>query len=203
MHASLKASLAAASVLCCLAGPALAAPKIGEQAPDFTLETSKGETVSLSQFRGTPVLLEWSNYECPFVKKHYDSGNMQELQKRYKEKGVTWLTVMSSAPGKHGYYEAAELDRLSAEKGVASAYVLRDADGKAGRAYGAKTTPHIYAIDKDGVLAYAGAIDSIPSTDASDIGKADNYAAAALDALLKGEKPAVAATQAYGCGVKY
>jgi len=172
-------------------------------APAFALTDQNGTLRSLSDFKGKVVVLEWLNFGCPFVRKHYDSGNMQKLQKEYTAKGVVWLSVISSAPGKQGYFEADELrKRLATEKAVPTASLI-DADGTVGKAYGAKTTPHMFVIDTDGVLVYSGAIDDIPSTDVEDVARAKNYVSASLDALMAGNEVPVKSTKPYGCGVKY
>ena len=185
------------------AGPATAAAVVGQPAPPFTLTDSHGKTRSLAEFQGKLVVLEWWNFECPFVGKHYGSGNMQKLQKEWTGKGVVWLTVSSSAPGKQGYVDGAKADALMKEKGGASTAVLLDHDGKVGRAYGAKTTPHLFVIDARGRLAYAGGIDDRPSTDQADIAPAKNYVEAALSELVAGRPVTIATSQPYGCGVKY
>ena len=148
-------------------------------------------------------MLEWHNKDCPYVKKHYGSGNMQKLQKAYADKGVVWLTIISSAKGKQGYVTGEEADRDMAEAKASPTHVLLDSEGTAGRAYGAKTTPHLFVIDGKGILRYNGAIDSVSSSDPEDIAEADNYAAAALDAVLAGKKVKKPVTRPYGCSVKY
>jgi peroxiredoxin len=179
------------------------AATVDAPAPAFALTDQDGTPRSLSDFRGRVVVLEWVNFGCPFVRKHYDSGNMQKLQKEYTAKGVVWLSVISSAPGKQGYFEADELkQRLATEKAVPTACLI-DADGTVGKAYGAKTTPHMFVIDTKGVLAYAGAIDNIASTDVDDVAKAANYVSASLDAVMAGNEVPVKSTKPYGCGVKY
>ncbi len=185
------------------AGPAAAAAVVGQPAPPFTLTDSHGKPRSLAEFQGKLVVLEWWNFECPFVGKHYGSGNMQRLQKEWTGKGVVWLTVSSSAPGKQGYVDGAKADALMKEKGGASTAVLLDHDGEVGRAYGAKTTPHLFVIDARGRLAYAGGIDDRPSTDQADIAPAKNYVEAALSELVAGRPVTIATSQPYGCGVKY
>jgi peroxiredoxin len=195
-------ALAAAATLAA-AAPAPADAVVGQPAPAFTLTDSNGKSHSLASFRGKTVVLEWWNHECPFVAKHYGSGNMQKLQKEWTGKGVVWLTVSSSAPGKQGFVDAAKANALMKEKGGASTAVLLDHDGKAGKAYGAKTTPHMFVIDAKGTLVYAGGIDDKPSTDQADVATAKNHVSAALAELLAG-KPVTTATSApYGCGVKY
>lgn len=183
--------------------PALAEVQNGQAAPDFTLTDVGGEAVSLSDFDGKYRVLEWTNHECPFVVKHYGSGNMQKLQKAYTEKDVVWITVCSSAHGKQGHYEPAEWVDLLEEKGSAATATLLDSDGKVGKLYGAKTTPHMYIIDPKGILIYQGAIDSVASTDAEDIGGATNYVQQALDEAMAGKPVSEPSTKAYGCSVKY
>lgn len=176
---------------------------IGKTAPDFTLTDLHGKARHLSDYRGKFVVLEWNNPDCPFVNKHYGSGNMQALQREYGKKGVVWLTINSSAKGKQGYYEPAALEKwLGSEKWAAQAY-LRDTDGKVGRLYGAKTTPNMFVIDPKGTLIYAGAIDDKPSTKKADVATAKNYVRACLDAAMAGKTVAVHATVPYGCSVKY
>ncbi|MCM2256550.1 MAG: thioredoxin family protein [Vicinamibacteria bacterium] len=185
------------------AGPARAAAVVGQPAPEFTLTDSNGKSHSLTSFKGKHVVLEWNNFDCPFVVKHYGSGNMQKLQKAYTGKGVVWLTVNSSAAGKQGHLQAAEVAaKLGERKAAPSAYLL-DADGTVGKLYGAKTTPHMFVIDPQGKLVYAGAIDDKPSTDQADIAGARNLVAAALDEALAGKPVSVATSTPYGCSVKY
>jgi hypothetical protein len=179
------------------------AAKVGEPAPAFTLTDSNGQTHSLADFRGKTVVLEWTNAECPFVKKHYDSDNMQSQQRAATAGGVVWLVINSGAPGKQGHVGGAEANRIQGDWGAAQTAYLIDADGKVGRAYDAKTTPHMYVIDGDGVLRYNGAIDSIPSADQADILKAVQYVPAALMAVASGQKVDPALTRPYGCSVKY
>lgn len=185
------------------AAPAFAAPKVGEAAPDFTGITSKGETVKLSDFKGKTVVLEWTNDGCPYVKKHYNSGNMQNLQKETTSDGVVWLTVISSAPGTQGHLEGPAADELNTSRGAAPTSIVLDADGKIGRLYDAKVTPHMYVINGEGVLTYMGAIDDKPTTDNADVESARNYILNALGQMAKGEKVDPSATRAYGCSVKY
>ncbi len=177
--------------------------KPGAPAPAFACKDSAGRTRTLSEFRGRAVVLEWTNRQCPFVRKHYDGGHMQALQKKYTGQGVAWLSVVSSAPGNQGYVTAAEAEQHVKAAGAAPTAVLLDADGKVGRLYGAQTTPHCFVIDGAGTLVYAGAIDDRPSTSAADIAGARNYVAEALDALLAGKPVATPSTKAYGCSVKY
>ena len=180
-----------------------AKPEIGKAAPAFTLKDTAGNTHSLSDFKGKYVVLEWLNYDCPFVKKHYGSGNMQALQAAYTEKDVVWLSVVSSAPGKQGHFAPAEMNRRTAAAEGKQTAVLLDTDGTVGRAYNAKTTPHMFVINPAGALVYMGGIDDVPTANASDIGRATNFVAAALDASMSGKPVAVATSQPYGCSVKY
>ena len=184
-----------------------AAPKVGERAPAFTVTDTRGAAHSLADYRGTWVVLEWFNHECPYSKKHYKSidggpGNTQAMQRDYAGR-VAWLSVVSSAPGKQGFTTAEEADELTREKGAAPTAVVRDTAGTLGRLYGARNTPQYAIIDPQGVLRYAGAIDSRPSPRVDDIATATNYVRAALDAGLAGNAIAVAQTQPYGCDVKY
>lgn len=177
--------------------------RVGEKAPDFTLMDAHGKKHSLSEYAGKFVVLEWVNFGCPFVKKHYNSGNMQQLQEAYTEKGVVWLSICSSAPGNQGYFAGEELvAEISGHKSHATAYLI-DESGEVGHAYEAKTTPNMYVVDPEGVLVYAGAIDDTPSVNPDDIPKSMNYVDAALKASMAGKVVKVSTTQPYGCGVKY
>ena len=176
---------------------------VGEAAPDFTLTDTKGTAHSLSDFKGKYVVLEWVNFDCPFVKNHYVTGNMPTLQANYTEKDVVWLSICSSAPGKQGHFASDALtSRMAAENWAGTAY-LTDADGTVGKMYDAQTTPHMYIIDPEGVLRYAGAIDDTPSTKAEDLKTASNYVSASLDNLMAGKPVETKVTKAYGCSVKY
>ncbi len=177
--------------------------KVGESAPGFTLVDSNGNEHSLSDFEGKYVVLEWINYDCPFVKKHYNSGNMQSLQKKYTEKDVVWLAVCSSVPGKQGNFSNEVINERSSEHGANFTAYLIDDTGSVGKSYGAKTTPHMYVINPEGTLIYAGGIDDKASTDVDDIETATNYVSAALDAAMNGEEVEVKVSQPYGCSVKY
>lgn len=170
----------------------------GKAAPDFTL----GD-VKLSALKGKVVVLEWLNHGCPFVRKHYDSGNMQSLQTKYTAKNVVWLSVISSAEGKQGYVDAAGAAADKAKYKSAATNILLDPTGKVGMLYGAKTSPHMYVINKEGTLVYQGAIDDKPDTDQASIKLAKNYVSEALDLTLEGKKVAHGTTKSYGCGVKY
>ncbi len=178
-------------------------PVNGKVAPDFTLPSSTGAMVSLKAFRGTPVILEWSNHDCPFVRKHYGAGNMQRLQRQLTEAGAVWLTIISSAPGQQGHVDAEEAERLTHERGAYPSHVLLDPDGTVGTAYRARTTPHMYLIDENGVLLYQGAIDDKPSARRESLDGATNYVLAAWDAYQSGEAIDPAQTKPYGCTVKY
>ena len=179
------------------------AAEVGKAAPLFSGKNVKGEVVSLEELRGKVVVLEWANFDCPFVKKHYSSGNMQKLQGDYTQKGVVWLTVNSSALGKQGNYEPSKMAELAASKGSKATQFVMDTDGVIGKAYEAKTTPHMFIINKEGVLVYNGAIDSKANTNAADVNTADKWFAVALDAVLAGKEVPNAQNQPYGCGVKY
>lgn len=186
-----------------LATPAAAQQTIGQPAGNFRLMSADGKVVTLSQFRGKPVVLEWNNPGCPFVQKHYDSGNMQETQRKAVAAGAVWLTVNSGAPGKQGHLDAAGAKSfVRASKAVPTAYLL-DPQGRVGKGYGAKTTPHLYLIDAAGRLAYQGAIDDKPTADKGDIPGARNHLLAALGEVKAGKKVSVAETRPYGCSVKY
>jgi len=176
---------------------------IDKSAPDFTLKDSNGKTHSLSDFKGKFVVLEWVNYECPFVVKHYGSGNMQKLQEAYTAKDVVWLSICSSAPGKQGNYNAEEINSRAKESGAKFTAYLIDEDGNVGKMYGAKTTPHMYVVNPEGVLVYAGGIDDTPTANQEDVKTAKNYVAAALDASMSGKEVENKVTKPYGCGVKY
>jgi peroxiredoxin len=183
--------------------PALASPPIGAAAPDFSLSSAGGKPVSLAQFKGKTVVLEWNNPGCPYVKKHYESGNMQRTQAAARRDGVVWLSINSGAPGKQGHMNGAEAKAfVAAQKAQPTEYLL-DPQGSAGRSYGAVTTPHMFIIDSAGRLAYAGAIDDKPTADHADIAGARNHVLAALGELKAGKKVSVASSRPYGCSVKY
>jgi peroxiredoxin len=179
------------------------AAAVGKPAPAIQLVDSTGKKRSLAEFAGKTVVLEWTNHECPFVKKHYGAGNMQKQQRDATAKGVVWLSVNSSAPGKQGHVDGAAAERIRAQGRNAQTAYLLDPTGQTGRAYGAKTTPHMYVIDPKGVLRYAGGIDNIPSADAGDIPKATQYVPQALAELAAGKPVSVSVTRPYGCSVKY
>ena len=175
----------------------------GNSAPDFKLEGISGKTVSLSSLKGKIVVLEWLNYGCPFVQKHYGSQNMQSLQRKYTKEGVVWLSIISSAEGKQGYVTPGDGLKEKTEHQSVATDVLLDPKGTVGQLYGAKTTPHMYVIAKDGTLAYQGAIDDKADTDQASVKGARNYVSEAVDALMAGKKVSVTSTKAYGCSVKY
>ena len=177
--------------------------QVGNPAPDFTLTDTNGNSVTLSDYQGKYVVLEWINYDCPFVVKHYQSKNMQGLQDKYREQGVVWLAVNSSAEGKQGQFSNDEIHkRLKNHASTVDAYLL-DGSGDVGRTYGATHTPHMYIINPEGTLIYMGAIDSIRSANVADVPKADNYVVMAFDAAFAGKEVPVEMTRAYGCTVKY
>ncbi len=178
-------------------------PAIGTNAPDFSLTDSKGKTQSVSQYKGKYVVLEWFNPECPFVKKHYGSGNMQKLQEEFTGKGVVWLSVDSSAPGMQGHLTAEQANAKMSELKTKQTALVLDPDGKAGQTYGAKNTPHMFVINPEGKIVYEGAIDSKPTPNPADIADSTNYVKVALDESLAGKAVSNANTKPYGCSVKY
>jgi peroxiredoxin len=192
----------AALALNALASPPKPAVSVGAPAPSFSTMDSTGKAVKLEDYRGKYVVLEWSNFGCPYVKKHYGSGHMQSLQKKYTAKGVAWLTVFSSAPGTQGYFQPAELTKLAKEKGMAST-VVPDPEGALGRLYGAKNTPTLFIIDPTGKTVYMGGIDDKATPDPEDLATAHNYVAAALDEALAGKTITTSVTRPYGCGIHY
>jgi peroxiredoxin len=196
-------TVAAAALLATSLVHAADAPKVGQPAPNFTATDLNGKSRSLSEFKGKYVVLEWHNQGCPFVKKHYESGNMQKLQKELTGKGAVWLSIISSAPGAQGFVTPEQEKAYLAEKQAAPTDVLFDSDGTVGHLYGAKTTPHMFVINDKGVLVYAGAIDDNPSSDAADAATAKNFVRAAYDEASAGKPVSTTATAPYGCGVKY
>ncbi|MFG6458162.1 redoxin domain-containing protein [Roseateles sp. BYS96W] len=185
--------------------PALAhaAATVDAPAPAFTATAADGKTVNLADYKGKTVVLEWTNADCPYVRKHYGSGNMQSQQKAATAQGVVWLQVISSAPGQQGHVDGATAQKLNAERGAAPTATLLDPTGELGRLYGAQTTPHLFVIKGDGSLAYKGGIDSIASASKDDIAKAEPYVTEALAAVAAGKKVEKASTRPYGCSVKY
>lgn len=196
-------SFAFAAALTLAAGPALAAPAIGQPAPAFTIKDGAGQTRSLSEFKGKTVVLEWTNAGCPYVQKHYESGNMQGLQKGAAKDGVVWLTLISSAPGKQGYVSPAEAKTWKSTTGAGSTAVLLDPTGQVGHAYEAKTTPHMYVVNPAGTLVYMGGIDDKPTADPASLKGATNYVAAALSDVKAGRPVAKTVSKPYGCTIKY
>ena len=207
MSARLATILAGAAATVFLLGvslsPAAAAPEVGKVAPDFTAVDSNGKTHKLSDLKGKIVVLEWTNHDCPYVRKHYDTGNMQKTQKHVADDGALWLTILSSAPGEQGHVTSAKANELTQSRKATPTAVLHDAEGRIGRAYAATVTPHMYVIDKDGTLKYMGAIDDKPTTRRDDVPIATNYAWAAFDAVKAGKEVNPASTRAYGCTIKY
>jgi peroxiredoxin len=192
--------------LACLASTALIAadsPATGAAAPDISVTDSKGKTHSISQYKGKTVVLEWFNPGCPFVVKHYGSGNMQKLQEEFTGKGVVWLTIDSSASGKEGHLTPEQANAKMTEWKMKPTAFLLDADGKAGQTYGAKNTPHMFVISPDGKVIYQGAIDNKPSPKPEDIPSSTNYVKVALDESMSGKPVSTASTKPYGCTVKY
>ncbi|HXM04622.1 MAG TPA: thioredoxin family protein [Chthoniobacterales bacterium] len=190
-------------ILTLSAGAALAGVEVGQPAPDFSLPDTNGQTHQLSQYKGKWVVLEWYQPDCPFVKKHYGSGNMQALQKEFTAKGVVWLSIDSSAPGEEGNYPADKLNQIATSQGAARTALLLDPEGKVGHDYGAKTTPDMYIINPEGKLVYEGAIDNKPTTVVADIKTATNYVKVALDSSMTGKSVSQTVTRPYGCSVKY
>jgi peroxiredoxin len=182
---------------------AFAQAVVGNQAPQFTAKDSTGKDISLNSFKGKVVVLEWFNQNCPFVKKFYKNGDMQRFQQDLGAKGVVWLTVSSSAPGKSGHVTADQAETVRTDLGMKSSALVLDESGAIGKAYGARTTPHMFVIAADGKLAYAGAIDSENSTDADDIAGAKNYVVSAVENLLANKPVETNSTEPYGCSVKY
>ena len=177
--------------------------KVGEAAPDFSLKDVNGKEWKLSKLKGKLVVLEWFNFGCPFVKKHYDSNNMQKLQETYTKKGVVWLSICSSGEGRQGYQKPEEHVSTFKEKNAAPSAILVDADGKVGKRYGAKATPHMFIVGKQGKLIYAGAIDDTPGFDKAEIKTARNYVSTALDEAMANKPVSKSSTKPYGCSVKY
>lgn len=186
-----------------LVAPLFSAPKVGEPAPDFSATASNGKTYRLADFRGKFVVLEWHNNGCPYTRKHYESGNMQHLQKEWTAKGVVWFTVISSAPGTQGFMTADAENSYMNKMNAAPTAALLDTSGDLGHLYDAKTTPQIVIINPQGVMIYDGAIDDHPTSDASDIPNSKNYVEAALTSAMAGKPLAMGATRPYGCSVKY
>jgi alkyl hydroperoxide reductase subunit AhpC len=179
------------------------AARVGEAAPNFTATDTNGQTHKLSDYAGKYVVLEWHNRGCPYTQKHYNSGNMERLQREWTGRGVIWLTVISSAPGKQGYVTAEDENAYVKQVSAAPTAVLLDPTGQLGHLYDAKTTPHMFVINPQGTLIYNGAIDDRPTSDLSDINGAKNYVSQALDEAMAGKSVSVPTTRPYGCSVKY
>ena len=193
------------SLLILLTTTHLYAISINTKAPDFELISHTGKKINTKELRGKTLILEWYNYGCPFVRKHYDSNNMQQTQKlAIKDSNTIWLSIVSSAKGKQGYLTTLEeAEKKHKEEKSLAHFILLDKDGSVGRLYEAKRTPEIFIINKKGIIKYMGAIDSIPSADKSDIKRAKNYVNQALSQLSKGQKVSIGKTKAYGCSIKY
>lgn len=207
VHIKRAPALAFAAVTACLAmagaDPVRADVQPGKAAPDFSARDTAGKDVTLSSYRGKTVVLEWTNHLCPYTVKHYATDNMQALQREATKDGIVWLTVVSSPPGMQGYVDALEADKLTADRKAAPTALLLDPEGKLGHLYQAKTTPHMFVIDKDGKLAYMGAIDDKPTANHADVKTAHNYVREALAAVKAGQTVKTASTRPYGCTVKY
>jgi peroxiredoxin len=195
--------LAVLATAVALASSTGTAARVGEPAPGFTAMDSNGKQQSLGDFRGRIVVLEWHNLDCPFVKKHYGTDNMQALQREWTGKGVAWLTIISSAPGQQGHLTAEQANEHFAEQKGAQTAVLLDPEGTVGRLYEAKTTPHMFVIDPEGRLVYNGAIDDKPTADVADVLTAKNYLSAALSEAAAGKPVSSPTSRPYGCSVKY
>jgi len=186
-----------------LAVPAYANLKTGDVAPEFALKGADGKDYKLSQFIGKTIVLEWFNDGCPYVRKHYDTKNMQNLQKEFTGKGTVWLSIISSVAGKEGHADAATATKIRGDRGMGNTAILLDETGAVGKLYAAKTTPHMFVVDKAGKIAYQGAIDDRPSANQKTLAGSLNYVTAALTSLEKGEAVKTASTTPYGCSVKY
>jgi hypothetical protein len=191
------------AVMLCAVPLLIAAAKVGDAAPEFTATASTGKTVRLTDYRGKYVVLEWHNNGCPYVGKHYNSGNMQRLQKHWTSQGVVWFTVLSSAPGKQGYVTAGEENDYLTKEQAAPTAALLDPTGEIGHLYDAKTSPQMVVISPQGVVIYSGAIDDKPTTDLQDVQGATNYVSLALEQSMSGKPVQTPATRPYGCSVKY
>ncbi|MBB3295865.1 hypothetical protein FHT39_004545 [Mitsuaria sp. BK045] len=194
---------AATTVLLATGGLARAQAQLDQPAPAFTATTAEGKTVSLDSYKGKTVVLEWTNHDCPFVKKHYGSGNIPALQKEATAQGVVWLQVISSAPRQQGHVDGPTALKLNKDRGAAPTQVLLDPSGQIGKSYGAQTSPHLFIVNPQGVLVYKGGIDSIATAKVDDIPKADPYVKTALGELAAGKKITHASTKPYGCSIKY
>ena len=199
----MKTMLTAFTAFALVAAPASAVPVVGKPAPNFKAADADGKPVSLSDFRGKTVVLEWNNPDCPFVRKHYGSGNMQKAQAAAAKDGVVWLTINSGAPGKQGHMSGPQAKAFVAKAGARPTAYLLDPRGVIGKAYDAKTTPHMYIVNKAGILVYAGGIDDKPTAKPADINGARNHVLAALSEVKAGKAVSVATSRPYGCSVKY
>ena len=199
----LSAVLIAASGLRPTATESADDPAIGAPAPVFSLPGTDGKTYTLADLKGKYVVLEWLNFGCPYVERHYRTGNMPGLQKEYTAKDVVWLAVVSSAPGKQGYYEPDAMNRQNEEMGGAQTAILLDPEGDVGKMYGAKTTPHMYIVNPEGTLIYKGGIDDKPRASDAKTKDANNYVRAALDEAMSGKAVTIDTSRPYGCSVKY
>ena len=199
----MKPMILAFTAVAILSAPVEAAPVIGQPAPNFKVADTDGKPVTLSDFRGKTVVLEWSNPDCPFVKKHYGSGNMQKAQAAAAKDGVVWLTINSSAPGNQGHMNGAQANSFVTKAGARPAAYLLDPRGVVGKLYDAKTTPHMFIVSKAGTLVYAGGIDDKPTPNPADVSGARNHVLAALTELKTGKAVSVKTSRPYGCSVKY
>ena len=204
-HVSRRVMLAGAALVASLGmtGLAHAQAQVDQPAPAFSATTAEGKTVTLDSYKGKTVVLEWTNHDCPFVKKHYGSGNIPALQKDATAQGVVWLQVISSAPGQQGHVDGATALKLNKDRGAVPTQVLLDPSGQLGKAYGTQTSPHLFIVNPQGVLVYKGGIDSIATAKVDDIPKADPYVKTALGELAAGKKITHASTKPYGCSIKY
>ena len=191
------------ALLLCTAAKLFSAAKVGEAAPEFTTTASDGKSYRLADYRGKYVVLEWHNNGCPYVGKHYKSGNMQRLQKEWTGRGVAWFTILSSAPGQQGYVTASEENEYVRKMQAAPTAALLDPTGQVGHLYDAKTSPQMIVINPQGVVIYDGAIDDKPTTDLEDVPGATNYVSLALEQAMAGKQVATTTTRPYGCSVKY
>ena len=199
----MKKLIATAALAAVLAFPAAASPEVGKEAPAFTAQTADGKTIDLKSLRGKIVVLEWTNHDCPYVRMHYGANNMQTLQKEAADKGIVWLQVISSPPGRQGYVDGLTAIKLNDDRKAAPANTLLDPKGKVGMLYGAQTTPHMYVIDAKGTLVYKGGIDSIPSARADSLPKAVNYVRETLQAVVANKPVPNPSTRPYGCTIHY
>ena len=203
MHKLSSLTFAAVAAVAFAASAGATGPDLGKTAPDFAATDTQGKPIRLADLKGKLVVLEWSNHQCPYVRKHYGSGNMQKTQAAARELGVVWITIISSAPGEQGHVSAPEADRLTVERNARPDHVVLDPRGQIGRPYAARVTPHMFVVGTDGTLLYKGGIDSIRSSRVSDIDKAKNYVTVALGEIKAGKPIADADTIAYGCTIHY